>query len=163
MYACFTWIVSWVSTLYLFSFSCYHPLTILLLLCFIIVLFPSIFVFCLLLLRLTLFISSNRWLFTFLVHQGRHVTSFIPPIDFDLDTLAWEVTSGLGLYICVGDWSQHTSRVCVWFIISLGIEESLFISILCSVEFRFVDTNVLIKKKKKKKYDDKFVYSSIFH
>ena len=112
--------------------------------------FSIYFLVCLLLFHLTLFIFSNRWLFTFLVHQGRHVTSFIPPIDFDLDTLAWEVISWLGLYICVSDWSRHTSRVCVWFIFSSRIEESLFISILCSVEFRFVDTNVLIKKTKKK-------------
>ena len=60
------------------------------------------------------------------------------------------MTSGLRLYIYVNDWSWHTSRVCVLFIFPLGIEKSLFISILCSVEFRFVDTNVLIKKTKKK-------------
>ena len=61
------------------------------------------------------------------------------------------MTSGLGLYICVSDWSRHTSKVCVLFIFSLGIEESLFISILCSVEFRFVDTSVHKKIKIKKK------------
>ena len=131
----------------LFYFSCYHPLTIPLLLCFIIVPFPSISVFCLLLLHLTLFISSNRWLFTFLVHQGSHVTPFIPPVDFDQDTLAWEVTSGLELYTYVNDWSQHTFRVCVCFIFSSVIKESLFISIFCLVEFQFVDTSVLINKK----------------
>ena len=152
-------LVSFNSLIY-FHFSCFHPFTIQLLLCFIIVLFPSIFVFCLLLLRFTVFIFSNWWLFTFLVHQGSHVTPFIPPIDFDLDTLAWEVTSGLGLYIHVSDWSWHDFGVCVWFIFSSGIKESLFISILCLVEFRLIDTSVL---KKKKKCDDKFVHGNIFH
>ena len=102
---------------------------------------------CLFLFRLTLFIFFNWLLFTFLVHQVSHVTPFIPPVDFDLDTLAWEVTSRLGLYICVNDWSWHTFGVCVWFIFSSRIEESLFISILCLVEFRFVNTSVLKKKK----------------
>ena len=102
--------------------------------------------FYLVLLCLTLFISSNRWLFTFLVHQGSHVTPFIPPVDFNLDTLAWEVTSRLGLYIHVSDWSRHAYEVCVWFIFSSVIGESLVISILCSMEFQFVDTNVLKKK-----------------
>ena len=118
---------------------------------------------CLLLFRLTLFIFFNWLLFTFLVHQVSHVTPFIPPVDFDLDTLAWEVTSRLGLYIRVSDWSWHTFGVCVWFIFSSGIDESLFIFILCLVVFWFVDTSVLKKKKKKKQCDDKFVYSSVFH
>ena len=80
-------LVNFNSLIY-FHFSCYHPFTIPLLLCFIIVIFPSTFVFCLLLLCFTLFIFSNWWLFTFLVYQGSHVTPFIPPADFELDTLA---------------------------------------------------------------------------
>ena len=44
------------------------------------------------------------------------------------------------------------------------IEESLFIYVLCPMEFQFVDTSVLkTKNKTKKKCDDKFVYSSVFH
>ena len=58
------------------------------------------------------------------------------------------MTSGLGLYIRVSDWSWHTFEVCVLFIFSSGIEESLFVSVLCSVEFWFVDTSVLKGKKK---------------
>ena len=114
--------------------------------------------------HLTLFISSNWWLFTFLVHQGSHVTPFIPLVDFDLDTLAWVVTSGLGLYACVSGWSRHTFGVCVWFIFSSMIEESLFISILCSVKFRFVDTSVLIKNKNKSEMISLFIVAySIEH
>ena len=70
------------------------------------------------------------------------------------------MTLGLGLYIHVNDWSRQTSKVCVLSIFSLGIEKSLFISILYSVEFRFIDTSVL---KKKKSCNNKFVYGSIFH
>ena len=70
------------------------------------------------------------------------------------------MTPGLRLYIHVSDWSRQTSGVCVLSIFSSGIEESLFVSVLCSVEFWFVDTSVL---KGKKKCYDKFFYSSVFH
>ena len=105
-------LVNFNSLIY-FHFSCYHPFTIPLLLCFIIVHFSSTYVFCLSLLRLILFISLVDDFSHFLVHQVSHVTPFIPPVDFDLDTLAWEVTSRLGLYIHVSDWSWHDFGVCV--------------------------------------------------
>ena len=148
-----------VKSLIYFLFSCpssYYSTSIMFYYCS----FSIYFHVCLRLLRLTLVISSNRWLFTFLVHKGNHVTPFIPSVDFDLDTLAWEVTSGLGLYMRVSDWSRHIFGVCVLFIFSSGIEESLFVFVFCSVEFWFVDTSVL---KGKKKCYDKFFYSSVFH
>ena len=74
---------------------------------------------------------------------------------------------GFGFYTLVSDWSWHTFEVCVWFIFLSVIRKSLFICIVFSMEFQFVDTSVLKKKQekkiRKKKCNDMFVYNSTFH
>ena len=54
---------------------------------------------------------------------------------------------GFGFYTLVSDWSWHTFEVCVGFIFLSVIRKNLFISIVFSMEFQFVDISVLEKRK----------------
>ena len=56
---------------------------------------------------------------------------------------------GFGFYTLVSDWSWHTFEVCVGFIFLSVIRKNLFISIVFSMEFQFVDISVLKKPRKK--------------
>ena len=103
---CLDSLVSFNSLIY-FHFSCHHSLLFYFYYVSLLFIFHllSCFVF-------PCFVSFSLFSLVddfshFLVHQGSHVTPFIPSVDFDLDTLAWEVTLGWGLYIQVNDWSQH--------------------------------------------------------